>query len=195
MPCIIKISGILHLLCCLLLHASYTIHPQPVAADGFPSPCLVLPVKRGFPSHCLQIVRKRLCDCWRFFPPNNFSYLILRWQKASKETATSIICSFNCKCTLLYEARITQSKKFKFLQQCVDLHFAETIKQNQICLCCTVSCIHAVQHLLPFAITLFIWTVMLPLLLLPPHGRCAMMHMSHFHSSINLLDQGPQGIR
>lgn len=130
-----------------------------------------------------------------FFSPNNFSYLILRWQKASKETATSIICSFNYKCALLYEARITQSKEFKFLQQCVYLHFTETIKQNQICLCCTVSCIHAVQHLLSFAITLFIWTVMLPLLLLPPHGRCAMMHMSHFHSSINLLDQGPQGIR
>lgn len=141
--------------------------------------------------NCLQEIVCMLV----FFPPNNFSYLILRWQKTSKETATSIICSFIYKCTLLYEARITQSKKFKFLQQCVDLHFAETMKQNQICLCCIVSCIHAVQHLLPFAITLFIWTVMLPLLLLPPHGRCAMMHMSHFHSNINLLDQGPQGIR
>lgn len=125
--------------------------------------------------NCLQEIVWLLA----FFPPNNFSYLILRWQKAA----------------LLYEAIITQSKKFTFLQQCVDLHFTETIKQNQICLCCTVSCIHAVQQLLAFAITLFIWTVMLPLLLLPPHGRCAMMHMSHFHSSINLLDQGPQRIR
>lgn len=63
------------------------------------------------------IVCKRLSDCWRFFP-NNFSYLILRWQNASKETATSIICSSNYKGALLYEAIITQSKKFQFFQQC-----------------------------------------------------------------------------